>query len=182
MNILQRILAAVEEAIVQLANLAGGVAQANSKLDQILSILLAPAPIAGAAITLTEGALQPMSKRLTSAAVGDFVLQDNGTATGTISFVDAVGEPTVPQTGATVSTTLVSSDPDLTPTIDSTGLVITVTVSLVGLPTLPINDITVTATITITNPDGSTIGPLTAVSQGIDLVAGGPAGASISLS
>jgi hypothetical protein len=122
------------------------------------------------------------TKKAVKAAVGDFQLLDNGTATGTISFVDSVGEPAVLQSGATVSTTLAVSDPDLTATIDSTGLVISIAVSLQGTPTLPISDITVTATINISNPDGTTVGPLTAVSQGIDLVAGGPAGASISLS
>jgi hypothetical protein len=193
MSILDRIYAAVTDAWAQIAATLTGqqgqitalqtaVDQANAKLDQIINILLEPAPIAGAAITLIEGANMAAKKLAVKAAVGDFQLLDNGTATGTISFVDAVGEPTSPQAGATVTTTLVSSDPDLTATIDSTGLVISIAVSLVTpLPTLPITDITVTATINITNPDGTTVGPLTAASQGIDLVAGGPAGASISL-
>jgi hypothetical protein len=154
-------------------------------LAQVLAILNeVPATnvIAGAKITLIEGVNMATKKAVKNATVGDFQLLDNGTATGTISFVDSVGEPAVLQSGATVSTTLAVSDPDLTATIDSTGLVISIAVSLQGTPTLPISDITVTATINISNPDGTAVGPLTAVSQGIDLVAGGPAGASISLS
>jgi hypothetical protein len=157
---------------VELANAA--------KLDQILAILSGPGSVAAAQISAWKG--KNMAKKAAkTAVVGDFQLLDNGTATGTISFVDSVGEPAVLQTGATVSTTVVSSDPDLTPTVDSTGLIITVAVSLQGEPPLPISGITVTATVNISNPDGTTVGPLTAVSQGIDLVAGGPAGASISL-
>jgi hypothetical protein len=176
MSILDRILLDIEEVKQQLA-------ADTQKLNQILNILLEPAPIAGAAITLQEGANMAVKKAAAKAAVADFQLLDNGTATGTISFVDAAGEPTTPQAGATVTTTLAVSDPDLSATIDTTGLVITIGVTLVTpLPTLPILDITVTATINIANPDGTTVGPLTAVSQGIDLVAGGPAGASISLS
>ena len=151
-----------------------------AKLDQILAILGGPGSIAGIRISALKE--DNMGKKAAkTAVVGDFQLLDNGTATGTISFVDSVGEPATLQTGATVTTTVVSSDPDLTPTVDSTGLIITVAVSLQGLPPLPISGITITATVSIANPDGTTVGPLTAVSQGIDLVAGGPAGASISL-
>ena len=154
--------------------------QSNSaKLDQILDILKGP-PIAGAEVGAWQEKTTMQKTRVLKAAVGDFQLQDNGTATAPIGFVDSVGEPAVLQSGATVSTSLTSSDPNLTPTVDSTGLIITVTPSLATpLPALPILDITITATVTVTNPDASTIGPFTAVSDGIDLVAGGPAGAQI---
>lgn len=178
MNILAVIFAAITNGF---AVLKAQVESNAQKLDEILAILnQVPATnvIAGAQITL--GAIMK-TKNAAKAAVGDFQLLDNGTATGTISFVDAAGEPAVLQPGATVVTTLAVSDPDLTATIDSTGLVISIAVSLQGTPALPITGITVTATVNVTNTDGTTVGPLTAVSQGIDLVAGGPAGASISL-
>lgn len=162
-----------------------GAVQANSaKLDQILAILNEPDAIAGAAITLGEGenSMAKITKHSgAKAVIGDFQLLDNGTALGTISFVDSVGEPTVPAAGATVSTSAVSSDPGITASVDATGLVLTLAPTQplpVPLPT----GVTVTATITITNTDGSVVGPFTATTVPIDLEAGGPAGASITLS
>jgi hypothetical protein len=118
-------------------------------------------------------------------ATVDFTLADNGTATGTITFTDAAGYPTTAMPGATVATTLVTSNPALGATIDSTGLVIALA-PVAPLPTPLPTDLTVTATINITNPAGTTpatVGPITATNaQGIDLVDGGPFGASISLS
>lgn len=109
----------------------------------------------------------------------DFVLVDNGTATGTISFVDSAGEATVPQTGATIDTNPASSDPGVVVSVDSTGLILTITPAT-PLPTpLPVG-VTITATVLITNTDGTII-TLTATSAPLDVVAGGPAGASISL-
>lgn len=185
MSMLDRILAAVNKLqadlnIITLTLLAqGDQLQVNSqKLDRILSILLEPAPIAGAVITLGDS-MKPKAPKKASV---DFQLLDSGTATGTISFVDSVGEPTTLQSGATVSTTVTSSDPDLSPTVDSTGLIISITVTLATPPPpLPILDIVISASISVSNPDGTTLS-LTAASEGIDLVAGGPAGASISLS
>lgn len=186
MSMLDRILAAVNKlqadlGIITLTLLAqGDQLQVNSqKLDRILSILLEPAPIAGAVITL--GGPMGSSKKAPLKASVDFQLADNGTATGTISFVDSVGEPTSPVSGATVATSPTSSDPGITVSVDSTGLILTIAPAS-PLPTPLPTDVIITASITITNPDGSTVGPFTATSQGIDLVAGGPAGASISLS
>jgi hypothetical protein len=154
----------------------------SANLDQILSILNeVPATnvIAGAKIGPWEVKSMAKAKAVHSAVVGDFQLQDNGTATAPITFTDAVGEPAVLQSGATVSTTLVSSDPDVSASIDSTGQVVTISVTLVSpLPTLPITGITITSTSTITNTDGTTAGPFSATSGPVDLNAGGPAGAT----
>jgi len=165
-------------------SLAAKVDAQGQQIAQILAILNeAPATnvIVGASITLIEGADMQAKKISKAAAIGDFQLLDNGTATATISFVDSVGEPTAPVAGATVATNVVSSDPGIVVALDSTGLVITVSPAS-PLPTPLPTGVTITATPTITNPDGTTVGPFTAVSQPIDLVAGGPAGASISLS
>jgi hypothetical protein len=173
MSILDRILSDVDST--------RAIAESNAaKLDQILAILNED-PITGASITLTEGAKMLAKKASKAAAIGDFQLLDNGTATATISFVDSVGEPTAPVAGATVATNVTSSDPGIVVALDSTGLIITVSPAS-PLPTPLPTGVTITAVPTISNPDGSTLGPFTAVSQPIDLVAGGPAGASIALS
>jgi len=181
MNILLSIYAAIVNGF---AGLKSQIESANAKLDQILAILNeqpATNVITGAQINLSEGANMQAKKLSKAAAIGDFQLLDNGTATATISFVDSVGEPTAPVAGATVATNVTSSDPGIVVALDSTGLVITVSPAS-PLPTPLPTGVTITATPTITNPDGSTLGPFTAVSQPIDLVAGGPAGASIALS
>ena len=124
-----------------------------------------------------------MNKKLTShsnaKAKLDFVLSDAGTATGTIYFVDSVGEPTVPQTGATVGTNPTSSDPGVVVSVDSTGLILTISPASPLPNPLPVG-VVISATIVITNPDSTTI-TLSAASAPVDVVAGGPAGASISL-
>jgi len=109
----------------------------------------------------------------------DFSLLDNGTATGTISFVDAVGEPTSPAAGATVSTTATSSDPGVTVSVDATGLVLAIAPAN-PLPNPLPTGVVITAAITITNTDGTVLN-FTATSTPIDVIAGGPAGASIAL-
>lgn len=183
-SILDRILVAVEggEAQQQAVNnvLIAAAQSISAKLDQILSILLEPATITGAELTLQGvNGMKAMTHKTGAKAKVDFVLQDNGTATGTISFVDSVGEPTVTQTGATVATNPVSSDPGVVVSVDATGLVLTIAPASPVPNPLPVG-VTITATVIITNPDASTI-TLTAVSDPIDVVAGGPAGASISL-
>jgi hypothetical protein len=178
MNILAVIFAAITNGF---AALKAQVESNSAKLDQILSILNeVPTTnvIAGAKIGPWEVKSMAKAKAIHSATVGDFQLQDDGTATAPIILTDSVGEPAVLQPGATVTTTLVASDPDVVPTIDSTGLVVSIAVSLVTPPpALPINGITVTGTVNGSNPDGTTFGPFTAVSGPIDLNAGGPAGA-----
>ena len=168
-SILDRILARVNAAL--------DAVQADSdKLDQILAILEEPAPIAAAEITL-QGA--SMAKKAMKATV-DFKELDNGSATGTISFVDSVGEPTSLAANATCATTATSSDPGLTVVVDSTGLILTITPTVPLASPLPVGVVVSTST-TITNADGSVLGPFAASSQPIDVIAGGPAGASISL-
>lgn len=173
----------LSDASDQLDAIEKAVAQNKALLDQILNILLEPAPIAGAIITLThegeEMAFNYKPKAAAKAAL-DFQLGDGGKATGTITFVDTFGEKTQPATGATVSTAVTVSDPaSLQVSVDPTGLIISIAPQS-PLPNPLTTGNVVTAVITITNPDGTVL-TLTAVSEGIDLVAGGPAGASIAL-
>jgi len=159
----------------------------GQKLDQILAILNeVPTTnvIAGAQITLTKGAANMSAHKLAvKAAITDFTLNDDGTATGTISFTDKSGAPTGPPVGATVGTNVTSSDPGIVPSVDTTGLIVTLTPLNPAPSPLP-TGVTVTATITVTDTAGVTQGPFTAVTQPIDLVADPEAlgGASISLS
>jgi len=152
--------------------------QANSeKLDQVLAILNAPDPIAGADITFEEN----MSKlHHSSKGKLKFVLNDSGTATGTISFVDAAGAPTAPATGATVATTVTSSDPGVTASVDATGLIVTAAPAS-PLPSPLPQGVVITASVTITNTDGSVLGPFSCSDSAdpLNVTAGGPAGASI---
>lgn len=123
--------------------------------------------------------MKTINRHFSGKAKLDFVLSDAGTATGTISFVDSVGEPTVPVSGATVATNPVPSDPGVTVSVDATQLILTITPTT-PLPTPLPTGVTITATVVISNPDTSVI-TLTAVSAALDVVSGGPAGASISL-
>ena len=101
--------------------------QIDQKLDQIHTILTEPPPIADADITFEE------NTTMTKLAAGHkgklkFVLNTNGTATGTISFTDTTGTPTQAAPGATIATTLTSSNPAaVTATVDATGLIVTAT-------------------------------------------------------
>lgn len=111
-----------------------------------------------------------------------FVLNDvNGTATGTISFVDGATppQPTAPAAGATVATSLSSNNPGVNFTVDATGLIVTATPAT-PLPTPLPTGVIVTASVTITNTDGSTVA-LTCDNSAdpMNVVAGGPAGAQI---
>ena len=188
MSMLDRILAAIVNGFAQQHSQIDAIANRqvsdSAKLDQILAILNeepATNVIVGASITLSEGAQMIAKKASRAAVIGDFQLLDNGTATGTISFVDSVGEPTVPVAGATVATNVTSSDPGIVPSLDTTGLIVTLTpASPIPVP-LPVG-VVVTCVVTITNPDASVLGPFTVATQPVDLVAGGPAGASIVLS
>jgi hypothetical protein len=148
-------------------------------LNQVLNILTAPVPIAGTVITLEK---TKMTKKVkVGGTTLDLQILDTGTATGTISFVDSLGEPTVPETGANVSTSVTTSDPGAVASIDSTGLIITISLASPAPNPLPVG-VTVTAVTTVSNPDGTTAGPFTAVSPAFDFQAGGPAGTQIVLS
>ena len=145
--------------------------------NQILAILNAPDPIAGADITFEEH----MSKlHHSSKGKLKFVLNDNGTATGTISFVDAAGVPTAPATGATIATTVTSSDPGVTASVDATGLIVTAAPAS-PLPSPLPQGVVISCSVTITNTDGSVLGPFTCDDSAdpLNVTAGGPAGATI---
>jgi hypothetical protein len=185
MNILLLIYTAIVNGF---AVLKSQIESANAKLDQILAILneSPDSTLSGISITLTEGAPNMSAhahKLAVKAAITDFTINDDGTATGTISFIDKVGAQTGPPVGATVATNATSSDPGIVPSLDSTGLIVTLT-PLNPAPTPLPTGVTVTAVTTVTNPDGTVQGPFTAVTVPIDLVADPDAlaGASISLS
>jgi hypothetical protein len=157
------------------------VSDLQGSANQILAILNeAPvSTIAGAQITLVEGANNMQQKKKLAKAGIDFAILDNGSATGTISFVDTVGVTAVVPAGSTVATSATSSDPGVTVTVDTTGLVLTIAPTQPLASPLPVGVI-ITAAIVVTNTDG-TSESVTATSQAIDVDAGGPAGASISL-
>lgn len=150
----------------------------GAKLDQIIGYLTEPAPITGATLTFEETDMSKLHHN--SNGKMKFVLNDNGTATGTITFTDSVDAPTTPAAGASVSTTVTSSDPGVTVSVDATGLVVTAT-PVTPIPTPIPTGVVVTAVITITNADGTVIGPLTCDNSAdpLNVIAGGPAGATI---
>jgi hypothetical protein len=196
-SLLERILAELNQQntsnTAQFSRLSSATATISAELKivqgvaaQILAILLEPPPIAGAVIALSLSKKKEGTTMLSQTHVAsvDLTLQDNGTATGTISFTDAAGQPDTAPAGSTISTTLTTSSPFLGAVIDATGLVITL--SPVPSPTpppfptpMPV-DMTVTAVVTVTPPGSPALGPFTATSEGIDLVAGPIAGAAIS--
>ena len=138
----------------------------TSKLDQILSILLEPAAIAGTVLLFEGESMTPSA---------DFTFTDDGKALLTVSFVDSIKEPTSPVSGATISTAWTSSDSNVTVTDRGDGLnadVALITPAPTSLPT----DVTITAVTTVTNPDGTVLGPFTSTSQPIDVIAGPIAG------
>jgi len=178
LSILDRIYEAIVTAVEDIKQISSAVQINSGKLDQILSILNEPAPPVGAAIKFKENEMTKLQHN--SKSKMKFVLNDNGTATGTITFVDASGAPTQTVVGATVATTATSSDPGVTVSVDPTGLIVTAApASPLPLP-LP-QGVVISFSITITNPDGSTIGPLTCDNSAdpLNVTAGGPAGAHI---
>jgi hypothetical protein len=106
----------------------------------------------------------------------DFTLLDSGKALATIIFVDAAGLPTTPQTGAMIATVWTSSDPSVVVVGRTDGLNADVSPAT---PPVLVTGAVVSASTTIINPDGTTIGPLAASGNPIDVIAGGPAGMSI---
>ncbi len=184
-NVLDRIIADIAALRAdQDASAAKSQATAQScsdKLDQILAILTEPAPVDGAEITFAKEQ-NDMGKALHHGARGKmkFVLNDNGTATGTISFIDSVGAPTAPVAGATISTTATSSDPGVTTSVDATGLLVTAAPAS-PLPNPLPQGVVISASVTITNPDATVLGPFTCDNSAdpLNVTAGGPAGAHI---
>lgn len=146
--------------------------KANTKLEQLVSLLLQEPPIAGATLTF-EGVPNMLNAKLF------FSLLDDGTGTGNIAFTDKFGELTNPPSGAVITTTLITSNPILLASVDATGLVVTISLDTTNpLPNPLPTGLTVTASISIANPDGSTTS-VTAVSDAINVVAGGVAGATL---
>ena len=178
MNILYAIYVAIGTLLQEMAKLATAVQSNSDKLDQVLTILTEVPPIAGAEITFKEVPMKALSHGHNGKI--KFVLNDNGTATGTISFTDPVGAPTVEATGATNQTTLTSNNPAVTFVADATGLIVTATpVTPVVLPLA--TGVIVTASIIVTNPDASVLGPFACDNSAdpMNVTATGPGGASI---
>jgi hypothetical protein len=173
-SILDRILTATNNGFAALATQRD---LDSARLDQILAILNEPDPIAGADIHFEEN----MSKlHHSSKGKLKFVLNDNGTATGTISFVDAAGAATTPAAGATIATTVTSSDPGVTASVDATGLIVSVAPASPLPSPLPLG-VVISASVTITNTDGTVLGPFPCddSKDPLNVTAGGPAGATI---
>lgn len=143
-------------------------------LRQILGLLRYPT---GFKISF-EG--ENMAVRKAAKASLDFQLQDNGTANATLTLVDAAGLATTLPAGASLSVPAwVSSNPAIVATAAADGM------SAVIAPATPpvlVTGVTITVGPAIlTNADGSTVTIPSVVSQGIDVVGGGPAGFSIQL-
>ncbi len=110
----------------------------------------------------------------------DFDILDNGTAQATLTFVDAAGLPATLPTGSTLSVPpWVSSSTALVVTPAADGM------SALLAPAVPpvlVTDATITiGPATLTNADGSTVTIPAIVSQGIDIIGGGPVGFQVSL-
>lgn len=150
----------------------------GAKLDQILAILNEPASIDGAEINFKETNMSKLHH--TAKGKLKFVLNDNGTATGTISFVDAAGAATTPAAGATIATTVTSSDPGVTASVDATGLIVTAAPAS-PLPSPLPQGVVITASVTVTNTDATVLGPFSCDDSAdpLNVTAGGPAGATI---
>lgn len=109
-------------------------------------------------------------------AAVDLQMLDNGTATATISFVDAAGLATIPVTGATVATTATMSSPAIVATVGPTGLTVGLAPSV---PPQLVTGVVLTVSVTITNPDNTVLGPFTGTGNPIDVVGSTIAGISL---
>jgi len=184
-SILTRIEAAIDKGFAQQKAasdaLAATVQLQSSQLAQILEILNEPDPISGAEIKFKENNMTKLQH--SSHGKLKFKLNDSGTATGTISFFDSVGAPTTPAAGATIATTVTSSDPGVTVSVDATGLIVTAAPAS-PLPSPLPQGVVVSFTTNVTNTDGSVLGPFTGDNSAdpLNVTAGGPAGATITFS
>lgn len=182
MSILDRILSAINAGFARQQTASNALAEQvqvqGAALAQILAILNEPAPIDGVTLTFKENDMSKLHS--TSKGKMKFVLNDNGSATGTISFTDSVGVPTAPAAGASVSTTVTSSDPGVAVAVDATGLIVTAT-PVTPIPSPIPTGVIVTAVVTVTNADGTVLGPFTCDDSAdpLNVTATGPAGASI---
>jgi len=166
--------AKADQIIANEETLAAGQNEVLSRCAKIIDILTVPqtAEVAGIRITIED---ENMAAKVRASGV-DFQLLDSGKALATIGFVDAAGLSTTVATGATVATSWTSSDPGVVVVGRVDGLNADVSPAT---PPVLVTGAVVSASTTITNTDGTTIGPLTANGDPIDVVAGGPAGMSI---
>lgn len=169
MSILNRILAAVETQ--------------GDQITEIINILNdQSSAIVGAQLEFQKGVNNMKTINHSSKAKGKmkFTLNDDGTATGTISFVDHAGAAVVPDAGATVSTLVTSSDPGVVVAVDTTGLIVTAAPAS-PLPSPLPQGVVVTATVSITVADLSVLGPFACDNSAdpLNVTAGGISGAHI---
>jgi hypothetical protein len=149
-------------------------ASTNVVLAAILQALTPPPPVA---FKITFTGVNSMVKN--AKATLDFQLADNGTATATISFVDAAGLPTSLASGQTASVpTWTPSANSLAVTPAANGL--TAVVAPATPPVLATDVTIAVSAITITNPDQSTIVLPAVTSDGIDVVNSAVGGFAIS--
>lgn len=152
--------------------------------NQILALLTPH--IAGITITFSLGETmnnpsnpKPVSKLRGASLAIDIPDDGSKTVTAIVGFVDDVGNPALTAPGSVAATTVTLSNPAITATVDSTGLVITLAPTPVVPPAIPTlaTGVSVSVTVTLTNPDGTVVGPFTVTGDTlISVVAGGPAG------
>lgn len=130
--------------------------------------------------TKFEFSVHQGEKKVVAKAAVDFVLNDAGTATATLSLVDAAGLPATLPTGSTLSVpTWTPSSPAIVVTPAADGLSATITPAT---PPVLATDVTIAiSSAVMTNADASTVTIAGVTSEGIDVVSGGPAGFSIAL-
>lgn len=153
--------------------------QTNVLLTQTLQAVL-PQSIKGFRINLKGKGQNNLMATKTMKASLDFQLADNGTVTGTLSFVDAAGLTTNLAPGQTASVpSWTPSSPAIVATAAADGLSAVITPAT---PPVLATDVTITVSaVTITNADGTTLVLPAETSEGIDVVGSGVAGFAISL-
>ena len=143
---------------LELAEIQAALAAQNQTLQTLLAILQPPTPEPASFDITFERDNAMATKRK---ATVDFQLLDNGTATATLTPVDAAGNPTPMQTGTTVPV-WTSSNPAITVVAAADGMSATLT------PTGLATGVIITATATLA--DGVTT--ITGSGNPIDVVAG----------
>jgi hypothetical protein len=141
-------------------------------------VLLTPPPPTHFTIELTEGDTTMASK----ATKGKLKLNilDNGTATATLTLIDAAGLPTQLPAGSTVTGPWASSDPGVVVTPDATDLV--AAVAPATPPVLVTGAVITAGPLVMTNADDTTVNLGSAsTTDPINVVAGGPAGFKITV-
>jgi hypothetical protein len=161
-----------------LSNIQAQQARQEIQLQQILAQLLPPPP-AGFLMTFESNQENEMANKAPRKATMDFQLLDNGTATATLTLVDAAGLPTTLPSGATIGVPpWASSNPAIVVTPAADGMSAALAPS--SPPVLVTGVVISAGPATITNADGSTVSLAVVSGDPIDVIAGGPAGFSIS--